>query len=110
MNRKSPVSRFFVTAALALAAATAVQAEPSRAHLQPLTPAQLEQRYLQCESLAADAQLDGGSAMHCSLVYEEFKQRVFGGSYERLLAWWRDHGAKKVASIKAQDEEPARSF
>ena len=32
--------------------------------------------------------LSGGEAAQCSLVYEEFKLRAFGGDFEKLHAWW----------------------
>lgn len=50
----------------------------------------LKLRYLQCEDAASLGALDGATAMSCSIVYELLKQRVFGGSFEALVAWWRE--------------------
>lgn len=45
--------------------------------------------YLQCEDAASRGALDGAAVMACSIVYETLKQRVFGGSFDALVAWWR---------------------
>jgi hypothetical protein len=53
------------------------------------TPAELQSLYLDCDRMAMSAALDFGSASYCSIVYETLKATVFGGSFERLLAWDR---------------------
>jgi hypothetical protein len=53
------------------------------------TPEQLKSTFLQCDRLSQETALDSGTAAQCSVVYEELKQRVFAGDFERLLAWWR---------------------
>jgi len=50
----------------------------------------LKVRYLSCEQAAGAAVRDGAAVMACSIVFEELKHRVFGGSFDALLAWWRD--------------------
>jgi hypothetical protein len=62
----------------------AAKTPPGRA-----TPEQLKSDYLHCERLAQATLLDFGTAGDCSMVYEELKQRVFGGDFHLLLAWWR---------------------
>jgi hypothetical protein len=53
------------------------------------TPEQLKSSFLACDRLSQETALDSGTAAQCSVVYEELKQRVFAGDFERLLAWWR---------------------
>lgn len=50
----------------------------------------LKLRYLRCEQAASERPLDGTTITSCSVVYEELKQRVFGGSFDALHAWWRE--------------------
>lgn len=52
-------------------------------------PQALKLRYLRCEQAASDGTLDRDGVMSCSVVYEQLKQRVFGGSFDALHAWWR---------------------
>lgn len=49
----------------------------------------LKRRYVECERAAGDGTLDHAAVLSCSVVYEELKQRVFGGSLDALHAWWR---------------------
>ena len=51
-------------------------------------PESLKLRYLRCERAARQHPLDGTAIMSCSVVYEELKQGVFGGSFDALNAWW----------------------
>ena len=53
-------------------------------------PESLKLRYLQCEQAASQSPLDAPMVMSCSVVYEELKQRVFGGSFDALHAWGRE--------------------
>lgn len=49
----------------------------------------LKRRYLECDQAANSGALDGAAVISCSMVHELLKQRVFGGSFEALVAWWR---------------------
>jgi hypothetical protein len=51
--------------------------------------ADLKAIYLECEQQASTALLDFDAAAECSMVSEELLERGFGGSFERLLQWWR---------------------
>lgn len=82
-------------ALLAGSAAAAGKAPPAR-QIDGLDSQALKRRYLDCERAASDGTLDRASVMSCSVVYEELKQRVFGGSFEALHAWWR-HTPDRVA-------------
>ena len=55
-----------------------------------LTPAELKRVYLACDRASSAGLLATRDAMHCSIVHEELKKRVFGGDFERMLAWWKE--------------------
>jgi hypothetical protein len=66
------------------------------------TPEQLKSDFLQCDRLSQETVLDSGTAAQCSVVYEELKQRVFAGDFERLLAWWRVESKATAAQATAR--------
>lgn len=74
--------------ALSGSTAAAGKAPPAQ-QIDGLDSQALKRRYLDCDRGASDGTLDRASVMSCSVVYEELKQRVFGGSFEALHAWWR---------------------
>jgi hypothetical protein len=43
--------------------------------------------YLGCEQAAAASRLGGDDVMYCSLIYEELKERAFGGEFRRIKSW-----------------------
>lgn len=51
--------------------------------------AELKEIYLECDQLASTTILDFYTAEICSAVYQVLLRRVFDGSYEQLLQWWR---------------------
>jgi hypothetical protein len=55
-----------------------------------LTTAELKRVYLACDLASSRARLEMHEAMQCSIVHEELKQRVFGGNFDLMLAWWRE--------------------
>lgn len=109
MDRKrASAIQFVITAVVAAIAALIVAAgaaadgatiapdrEPAAgtAHARPADAGfarALKVRYLSCERSAAAAALDAAAVMACSVVFEELKHSVFGGSFDALLAWWQD--------------------
>lgn len=74
----------------ATAAETAATLSSGAQAIDRLHPQALKLRYLGCEQAASDGTLDRSGIMSCSVVYEELKQRVFGGSFDALHAWWRE--------------------
>jgi|AP12_2_1047962.scaffolds.fasta_scaffold01352_4 hypothetical protein len=48
---------------------------------------ELKSAYLACNRAATRGRLNTGGIMKCSVVYEELKQRAFGGDFHKLLAW-----------------------
>ena len=106
-HRLPPVVRFVAAAIAALIATLVIvgsaaadqrtiAANASADGLAPARPMDvvysesLKLRYLRCEQAASQRVLDGPTIMSCSVVYEELKQRVFGGSFDALHAWWRE--------------------
>ena len=77
------------TLALAAFVSTASTAQPDRSHLATLTVDKLKLMYLECDRRARQTMLGSAEAAHCSMAYEELKQRGFDGDFGRLLAWWR---------------------
>jgi hypothetical protein len=57
---------------------------------QTLTSAELKRVYLACDRDSSTARLGMQQATQCSIVHEELKQRVFGGNFDHMLAWWRE--------------------
>ena len=55
-----------------------------------LTPAELKHVYLACDKASTSGLLATREAMQCSIVHEELKKRVFGGDFDRMLAWWKE--------------------
>jgi hypothetical protein len=60
-----------------------------KAFVQNLTSAELKRVYLACDLASSRARLAMHEAMQCSIVHDELKQRVFGGDFDQMLAWWR---------------------
>ena len=66
--------------------------------LQGVTVDALARVLLACERAATTVRLSGAEAARCTLVYEEFKLRAFGGDFEKLHAWWlSQRGARQTA-------------
>ena len=81
---------------------------PDRRHLASVSVEALQHTYLECDRAATHTLLDLGSAAHCSMVGEELKHRVFGGDFERLIAWWREHktvGVEAAGSLSSSTRE-----
>jgi hypothetical protein len=90
--------KHFLIALFAAVAVTA-HAAPERTEPAALSAEELMLAYLECDRRATAAFLDAGDAANCSLFYEELKQRVFGGDYDRLLAWWQ---RQRVAGMNTE--------
>lgn len=50
---------------------------------------QLEDLYWQCDSQYMRGLIAPDDMLPCIGVYEEFKQRRFGGDFDRFLEYWR---------------------
>ena len=47
----------------------------------------LQRAYIACVVQSEERTLSTGEAAGCSVIHESLKQRMFDGSFERLLAW-----------------------
>jgi hypothetical protein len=76
--------------------------------VESLTHVQLMDVYLACDSAATKTRLSSLGAMQCSIVSERLQQHVFGGDFDRLLAWRRAHlrgpNGRVVTREAAEDE------
>ena len=93
-----------VAAAAAIAHAALAQAVPDRSELAGLSVEELKSSYLQCDRRTTVAFLDAGEAAGCSVLYEELKQRVFGGDFERLLDWWQGQRTARTSRFSISDD------
>jgi hypothetical protein len=48
---------------------------------------ELKSVYLRCEQATTIRRLNGGDVMYCSLVYEQLKEKAFGGEFRRITYW-----------------------
>jgi hypothetical protein len=49
----------------------------------------LKGAYLACEGSAGGGRMHDAEALLCSIIYEELKQRAFGGDFQSLRRWFR---------------------
>jgi hypothetical protein len=64
-------------------------AEPNQLQLQDAPADALKREYLMCERAATQTRLDPATARACSVLYEQVRDRLFAGSFEALINWWR---------------------
>ncbi len=75
--------------ALAASGAPSVQADAIERQQPEVSIETLKRAYLACNRAAMQEQLTGRAIMTCSVIYEQLKQRAFGGDFDKLLAWSR---------------------
>jgi hypothetical protein len=103
MNQRLIFYTVFVGCAmvgLARAEQTAVGSPAARlthSRLEASSVEQLKRAYLECDRHATSRLLAMGDAAQCSTIHELLKARVFGGDFERMLAWWK---AERVAAAR----------
>jgi hypothetical protein len=95
----------YLVAAILLAATASASAAPERTVLAAFSADQLKSAYLDCDRAASGGLASAVEAAHCSVVHEELKERVFGGDFDRLLAWWK---AEQVAERLSRDSAQRR--
>ena len=78
-----------VACAIWVASATALAPEASDEELEDTSIDALKIAYMLCDRRSINGALSSADIMHCSVLYEELKQRAFGGNFEKLLAWSR---------------------
>jgi hypothetical protein len=68
----------------------------------PLT--ELEKSFWVCDHAATIGLIDSGTAIACGSLTEVLKQRKFGGDFNVMLTWWRQHKeTEHLALAKAGD-------
>jgi hypothetical protein len=72
----------FAAAALVVSAAASPPATSAEFTIDDLKGA-----YLACERATAAGKLGDAHVMECSVIYEELKQRAFGGDFRSLRTW-----------------------
>jgi hypothetical protein len=73
----------------------------AHAAVTPEQEAELKATYLECDRLAScETMLGGDDAAICSQTHEALMKEVFGGSYAKLLEWWK-------VNKKSCDAKPA---
>jgi hypothetical protein len=84
------VTSALATSALGIALATTHGHELTRVSAQsaPIED-ELKRVYLSCSCQAIHQTLGREGVMACSVVYEELKETVFDGDFDRLLEWSR---------------------
>jgi hypothetical protein len=85
-------------------ASVAAQAEQDRSQIRHLAVDELKAIYLACSDDAMNGRLPTGLVAGCSIVYEDLKQRGFGGDFDRFLAWSRSQpsDARPAATLGGQ--------
>lgn len=68
------------------------------AELEAAPHEQLKEVYADCANESEARLLGSGEAAVCSIVYETLKRRVFGGDFEKLLAWSRAQRASQLGA------------
>lgn len=56
-------------------------------HIGSMPIEELKSVYLSCEQAATASRLTSDDVMHCSVVYEELKDKAFGGEFRQIMAW-----------------------
>jgi hypothetical protein len=99
------ITSLFLAASL-LAAAFAAAAQPDPGDFSQLSAEQLKINYLGCDRISTERALSFEEAHFCVLIGEALKKREFGGSFARLMDWWRSE--KRRAELAAAGREESQ--
>ncbi len=102
-NRRSPWMTATTAALIAVSAAgwsAPANAQANKAT--ELSVAEIEKVFWVCDHAATIGRIDGSTAITCSGLSEALKLRKFGGDFNAMLVWWRQHKeAEHLALAKA---------
>ena len=77
-----------------------------------LDRADLEEAFWSCDYTATTSGMHATPVDLCSAVYEELKERKFGGDFKQLLEWWRrnkpEEHARQAAGRSTLDASHVR--
>jgi hypothetical protein len=93
-GRFTPVIGFVALMLVALSTPMAQSNSPS-GEQKGVPIDELKRIYLSCDLAAMSGQLDTAAIMQCSNVYEELKQRAFGGDFSKMLAWSKARSSER---------------
>ncbi len=66
-----------------------------------LSAAQLERAFWICDHAATKRPVDAGSAVVCTMVTEQLKERKFDGDFDALVTWWRRNKTTEHQGLEA---------
>ncbi|WP_418315664.1 hypothetical protein [Piscinibacter sakaiensis] len=94
--RSCCASAIFVVVPLQAAPLTAVE-PASTQRIESLTVAELKRDYLMCNRAVLQGRTDTPLIQQCSIIYEQLKQRAFGGDYGRLYVWSQQNPVRQTS-------------
>ena len=104
-SRRRAVSRLAASAALAIALAGNGWAQDTNPHsaarlqLASVSVVDLEHSFWVCDYVATSRGVTEDLIVQCVAIYDELKDRKFGGDFDRLVAWWQQHKAARHAEL-----------
>ena len=69
-----------------------------RQRLAAMDEVELKTSYLRCAEVSAERLLTPAEATACQLAADRLRERHFGGSFERLIAWWQQRRQQPLAA------------
>jgi hypothetical protein len=76
--------------------------------------AELEHSFWLCDYIATSKGVSEEMIVRCVAIYDELKERKFGGDFDGLLSWWQQNKPARHASLGALEAgrkpNPNRSF
>lgn len=67
----------------------------------------LERAFWICDYTASIHGTSGTDSSACTAVYEAVKERKFGGDFDKLLDWWRQHKPARHEALATADAKVA---
>lgn len=107
-SRRRTVSRVAALAALSIALAGNGWAQDDSPHsaarmqLASVSVVDLERSFWVCDYVATARGVTEDLIVQCVAVYDELKDRKFGGDFDRLWSWWQQHKAARHAALGAE--------
>ena len=68
--------------------------------------AQLESIFWTCDYVATTRGIDATPMRECAAATRELRQLKFEGSFQRMLAWWRENKPAMHARLRAERNDP----
>ena len=68
--------------------------------------AQLEAIFWSCDYVATTRGIDATPMRECAAATRELRQLKFEGSFQRMLAWWRENKPAVHGRLRAERNDP----